>query len=306
MKIDTARFKKSILIALLTFVAGTTSAQQQPARITLPFNVDWSFKKTKDSAATKWEKVTLPHTWNAVDMQSTKSFYEGEGIYKKDFVFGNEYKDKRLFLKFEGVGQLAEVYVNNKLVGKHKGSYSAFCLDISYAVILGKSNTIMVKANNTAKKDVIPVNHFLFGIYGGIYRPVELIATNKLNISTTDYASPGIYISQKNVSEKSADIAVEVKVENKLAAATDVSIKTTIYDQAGKDVAHQTENYNVNTQGRQNYVQQLAIQNPTLWDGFNNPYLYKVVTQIVKDNQVIDEVSQPLGIRKFELVAERA
>jgi len=302
MKIDTLRFKKSLLITLFTIMAGFASARQQ-ARITLPFNADWLFKKTKDSAATKWDKVTLPHTWNAVDMQNTKNFYEGEGIYKKDFVFGNEYKDKRLFLKFEGVGQTAEVYVNNKLVGKHKGSYSAFCLDISYAVIIGKSNTIMVKANNTAKRDIIPVNHFLFGIYGGIYRPVELIATNKLNITTTDYASPGIYISQKNVSEKSADISVEVKVENKLAAATDVSIKTTIYDQAGKDITHQTENYNVNTQGRQAYIQQMTVRNPTLWDGFNNPYLYKVVTQLIKDNQVIDEVSQPLGIRKFELVA---
>ncbi|WP_293310386.1 glycoside hydrolase family 2 protein [Pedobacter sp. UBA5917] len=302
MKIDSSRFRKSLLIALFAFTVGLASAQQQ-ARITLPFNADWSFKKTKDSATTKWEKVTLPHTWNAVDMQTTKNFYEGEGIYKKDFVFGNDYKDKRLFLKFEGVGQTAEVYVNNKLVGKHKGAYSAFCVDISYAVVIGKSNTVIVKANNTAKRDIIPVNHFLFGIYGGIYRPVELIATNKFNITTTDYASPGIYISQKNVSEKSADIAVEVKVENKLAAATDVSIKTTIYDKAGKDVAQQTENYNVNTQGRQAYVQQLVVQNPTLWDGFNNPYLYKVTTQIIKDNQVIDEVSQPLGIRKFELVA---
>lgn len=294
-----------ILIYIGVLISIGNFAKAQTARNIISFNTDWTFKKTNDTSASKndWQQVTIPHTWNATDMQLTKNFYEGEGQYKKQFTFGNDLKDKRLFLRFEGVGEVAQVYVNDKLVGTHKGAYSAFCIDITYAVQLGKTNTILVKANNKTRKDVIPVNHFLFGVYGGIYRPVSLIVTNKINITTTDFASPGIYISQKNVSKNSADVSIAVKVENTSAQAEDIVINSTIYDQGGKRVLEKiTKNY-VSTQGRQQFTQDLTINNPTLWDGFNNPYLYKVITQLIKNNVVIDEVTQPLGLRKFELVA---
>lgn len=294
-----------IIIYTILLLSLNQFTKAQTSRMVSNFNTGWIFKKINDTTTNKkdWEKVTLPHTWNAMDMQLTKHFYEGEGQYKKEITFGNEYKDKRLFLRFEGVGQVAQVYVNDKLVGTHKGGYSAFCFEITYAVKLGSSNTILVKANNKARKDIIPINHFLFGVYGGIYRPVNLIVTNKINITTTDYASPGIYISQKNVSATNADVSIAVKVENSSAQAEDIVINSTIYNKSGKSIVEKTSTHHLTTQGRQQFIQDLNITNPTLWDGFNNPYLYKVVTKILKDNIVIDEVTQSLGLRKFELVA---
>lgn len=294
---------------IITYIVLLLSTSQftkaQTSRVVSSFNKDWLFKKTDDTTAHKkdWEKVNLPHTWNATDMQLSKNFYEGEGQYKKEITFGDEYKDKRLFLRFEGVGQVAQVYVNDKLVGTHKGGYSAFCFEITYAIKLGSVNKILVKANNKVRKDIIPINHFLFGVYGGIYRPVNLIVTNKINITTTDYASPGIYISQKNVNSKNADISIAIKVENVSTMAEDIVINSTIYDKTGKKVIEKASTHHLTTQGRQQYIQELNIINPTLWDGFNNPYLYKVVTKIIKKNIVIDEVTQPLGLRKFELIA---
>lgn len=292
-----------LTLVCLFFTLSFSSSGQ--ARKTISFNQDWMFSKTNDTVQRQsdWKKVTLPHTWNATDMQLTKHFYEGEGQYKKQIVFGREYKDKRLFLRFEGVGQVAQVYVNQKLIGTHKGSYSAFCLDITYAVKIGEANTILVKVNNTARKDIIPVNHFLFGIYGGIYRPVNLLVTNKVNITTTDYAAPGIYISQKNVSTESAEVSVAVKVENIETSWQDISIKTELYDQAGKLIAAQTTPQKITTQGRQKFVQHFQLQKPHLWNGLKDPYLYKVITKLLRKHEVIDEVTQPLGLRKFEIIA---
>ena len=142
-----------------------------------------------------WETVNLPHTWNAKDMQvKADAFYEGVGYYRKTQFFGNELKGKRVFLRFEGVGANTEVYVNGKLVGMHRGAYSAFAFEIGTALKLGAENEIMVKADNASRSDVIPVNHNLFGVYGGIYRPVWLIITEQNNITVTDCASPGVYI----------------------------------------------------------------------------------------------------------------
>lgn len=67
------------------------------AREVTSFNEGWLFKRgpfsedlVKASAQWngKWDTVTLPHTWNAKDMQiKAASFYEGVGYYKKKTVF---------------------------------------------------------------------------------------------------------------------------------------------------------------------------------------------------------------------------
>ncbi|WP_315824657.1 sugar-binding domain-containing protein [Paraflavitalea speifideaquila] len=119
---------------------------------------------------------------------------------QKAFTPDTAWRNKRLFLRFEGVGAVADLYVNDKLIGQHKGGYSAFAYDITPVIQWGQENVLLVKANNEAREDVIPINHRLFGVYGGIYRPVQLIVTEKLHIAVTDNASPGIFIRQRQVS----------------------------------------------------------------------------------------------------------
>ena len=92
------------------------------AREVTSFNEGWLFKrgpfsqdpiKVAEQWDAKWNAVTLPHTWNAKDMQvKAASFYEGVGYYKKKHFFGKELKGKRVFLRFEGVGANTDVYVN--------------------------------------------------------------------------------------------------------------------------------------------------------------------------------------------------
>lgn len=180
------------------FLAFTVKAQQ--GRTVKRIDKNWQFykgtiTKQSDTNALAWKAVNIPHTWNNMDMQRDTSYYEGDGWYEKMLYLGNQYQGKRLFLRFAGVGNVADVYVNGRFIGEHKGGYSAFCFEITGAVHLGKTNIIQVKANNKMRPDVIPINHHLFANYGGIYRSVNLIVTRKLNITTLDYASSGVYIS---------------------------------------------------------------------------------------------------------------
>ena len=251
-----------------------------------------------------WEQVNVPHTWNADDMQKkTNSFYAGVAYYRKHYVFPESLEGKRLFLRFEGVGACAEVYVNGYLVGTHKGAYSAFVCEIGSQVRLGEENEIVVKADNAARPDVIPVNHALFGVYGGIYRPVWLIVTEPCNIVVNDCASPGVYITQKNVSKQSADVSVRVKLDNATLAPAALELENAIYTREGKLVKVHRQSFELTPQGVQNYVSDFKISHPHLWQGREDPYLYKVVSRLKQDGQVIDEVIQPLGLRKYEAVA---
>lgn len=280
---------------------------QAYGRDSQPFNDGWLFRKAEDLPKTlneDWLPVKIPHTWNAEDMQVKKNtFYAGEAYYRKTYTPDLSLGDKRVFLRFEGVAAVAEVYINGVFAGNHKGGYSAFVIEMTKLLRYGQENEILVKVDNNSRPDVIPVNHTLFGVYGGIYRPVELIVTEKLNITVTDYASPGIYISQKNVSDKSAEISVKIKLENKNHDTKNVRLLTTIYEMDGKVKSKQEMPVTVLPQGRQFFVQEFALKSPHLWQGLEDPYLYKVVIQLVSDNKVIDEVIQPLGLRHFELKA---
>ena len=196
------------LVLILTIT--TVFIAQSTGRIVRQINNDWEFLKTdfeKDfnSGNHSWEKVSIPHTWNNRDAQTGEGFYRGTAWYRKNLKFNSELKDKRIYLRFEGVGHIADVFVNGQFAGNHKGSYAAFCFEITKSVNLDSDNEIYIRVNNEAKPEIIPQNHFLFTIFGGIYRPVSLLITDKLNITPTDYASSGIYIRQENVNKKSAD-----------------------------------------------------------------------------------------------------
>lgn len=304
--------KRVLSLTLLLACLGLMTMQAEGRKVE-SFNSGWSFKKApaeKELAinAPKWDKgwseVEIPHTWNAKDMQvQANSFYEGAAYYKKQYFFPAELKNKRVFLRFEGVGSCAEVFVNGMLATSHKGGYSAFACEISPLLKAGEENEIIVKADNKSRPDVIPVNHNLFGVYGGIYRPVWLVVTEPYNISVTDCASPGVYVTQKNVSKKQADVKVKVKLDNGTLQPAPVTLQNTIYDQEGKQVATHSQSFELSAQGEQAYESSFTIKKPTLWQGRENPYLYKVVSRLIKDGQVIDEMVQPLGLRKYEIVA---
>ncbi|MCC8170328.1 MAG: beta-galactosidase [Parabacteroides sp.] len=302
--------RTNCLIALL---ACFSVLAQAGGRETTSFNDNWLFKKgpfpTELLSAVRqwdasWKPVQLPHTWNATDMQvKADDFYAGPAYYKKHCFFPEAIKGKRVFLRFEGVGAVAEVYVNGTLAGTHKGGYSAFAVEMTSLLKPGAENEIIVKADNASRPDVIPVNHVLFGVYGGIYRPVWLVVTDACNITVTDCASPGVYITQKNVSKKQADVTVKVKLDNATLQPVPVILENTIYTQEGKKVASESRRIDLTPQGTQAFETSFTLKRPTLWQGRENPYLYKVVSRLLRDNEIIDEVVQPLGLRKYEIIA---
>ncbi|TAN00924.1 MAG: DUF4982 domain-containing protein [Chitinophagaceae bacterium] len=299
--------KKLLLICCISILAVPAFSQSPAGRQVISLDQDWEFYKGSiganiDTTSLSWQQVSIPHTWNNIDMQQDSTYYEGDGWYKKTIYLGDEYKDKRLFLRFSAVGNVADVYVNGRLMGEHKGGYSAFCFEITSAVHLGEKNIIMVKANNEMRPDVIPVNNRLFANYGGIYRHVNLIITGKLNITTLDYASSGVYISQENVSNKSADISVKVKLENKYDAPQKVDIKAILDDEKGEFVQSSAIESEVSSQGVTVVEIPVPILNPHLWDGRKDPYLYAIKVEVLSHDTIMDAVTQPLGIRYFDIV----
>jgi beta-galactosidase len=245
------------------------------------------------------QMVNIPHTWNNTDIQSGEKVDYTTAWYIKRFELAEEYNGKQAFIRFEGVGQYAEVYVNGKYAGDHLGSYSAFAFNITRLLKADTVNTIHVKVNNELNYSY-PKDNFLFGIYGGIYRDVSLIFTSNIHIGITDHASGGVYIHPKEVGDEIAVLKIVTLVNNELSTKQNLLVENTLLD-GETVVAKSSKEEGFFPGGLQQSVSILEIKDPRLWNGKKDPFLYTLRTRIIQDGKIMDEISQPYGIRYFEI-----
>ena len=102
-------------------------------------NDNWKFRFSHQVQKGSEIRVDLPHTWNAQDALSGKIDYKrGIGNYEKKLFIRPEWQGKRLFLRFEGVNSIADVFINRRHIGEHRGGYGAFVFEITGEVNYGK------------------------------------------------------------------------------------------------------------------------------------------------------------------------
>ena len=269
---------------------------------------EWTFQKGKLNYAEKfstsesdWKKVKIPHTYS-MDAIEDIGYYKGDAWYRITLEIPSNMVEERIFIRFEGVGQESEVFVNEKNVGKHSGGYSAFCFEITNQVKIGQKNLIAVRVTNAPNFKRIPVDDDLFNIYGGIYRPVSIFSTPKCNISPTYNASPGLFVELKELSANTAKLEIRTHVSCS-SNIKNVQLEYTIKDNNGKSVVTHKELLDVN-QSNQVISSAINIKNPVLWNGRKNPYLYSIEAKLITENS-IDRVTQNFGIRKYSFDANK-
>ncbi|MBE9484639.1 MAG: beta-galactosidase [Bacteroidetes bacterium] len=295
-------FKMILLVFMLFYVSHSYSQ----VREIQSFNNNWEFLLGEFELAEltqtdlSWQEIKIPHTWNSKDIQSGEKVNYTTAWYRKNFKVNPAQKDRQYFLRFEGVGQYAEVFVNEKSVGDHLGSYSAFAFNITDFIRQDTINSIHVKVNNELNASY-PKDNFLFGIYGGIYRDVSLIITGDCHIGLTDHASPGVYVHPKEVSREAAVLKLVVLVKNELSRRQKLSIINQLIDNNSVVVAENRKDEVFFPGGMKHSVSILEVNEPRLWNGRIDPFLYQLKTQIMIDGEVVDEMIQPYGIRFFDI-----
>lgn len=223
-------------------------------------------------------------------------YKRGIGNYEKALYIRPEWKGKRLFLRFDGVNSIADVFINRKHIGEHRGGYGAFIFEITDLVKYGEKNSVLVRANNGEQLDIMPlVGDFNF--YGGIYRDVHLLITDETCISPLDYASPGVYLVQEVVSPQEAKVCAKVNLSNRTADGT-AELQVLVTD-GTKVICKESRNVSLKQGADIQEQLPLLIQKPRLWNGCEDPFMYQVSISLHKDGKQIDSVTQPLGLRYY-------
>lgn len=293
----TVLLQSSRLVSVVLFMLYGMSMFAQRQDILL--NNDWNFRFSHQVQKGTGVRVDLPHTWNAQDALSGKIDYKrGIGNYEKNLFIRPEWKGKRLFIRFEGVNNIADVFINRRHIGEHRGGYGAFIFEITGKVEYGKENSILVRVNNGEQLDIMPlVGDFNF--YGGIYRDVHLLITDETCISPLDYASPGVRLIQDSVSHRYAKVRAIVDLSNGSSGNQEVELNVRLLD--GQRVVK--EGTNVNLSGNEVMQQELTfeIDQPHLWNGRQDPFLYQAEVTLFRNGQMVDRVTQPLGLRFYRI-----
>ena len=227
-----------------------------------------------------WRRLDVPHDW-AIEGDfyvsnpsgaSGGALPGGVGWYRKHFSINQEtITNNRYFLEFDGVYMNSTVYVNGQKAGFRPYGYSSFEYDITPYVHEG-DNVVAVRVDNSDQ----PNSRWYSGC--GIYRHVWLTKTHPIHVRHW-----GVYVH---------DGKVEVDYEN--PTRQKVTVKNMLLDADGKVVARST--------GQSSYLSPLT-SHLKKWS-CEDPYIYKVRTQLIAGGKVVDEVETTTGFRDFRFDAK--
>ena len=265
-----------------------------------------------------WEEVTIPHTWNGIDGQDGgNDYHRGTCYYLKNVPGELLNRDKVNYLEFDGVNSSAFVYWNGKEIAVHHGGYSTFRVKIED---IQENNLLIVAADNAPNDFVYPQNAD-FTFYGGIYRDVKIVTVEKSHFSMDFWGSSGIKVTPAvELEKKLATVTVEsfVDLEAKHFEADNeetVKVITTITDACGKILAQKVKTKR--GQEKDNFIEgqkvkripvakeEFVLQDVQLWDGLENPYLYRAKAELFVNGESYDFVETQFGCRTIAFDADR-
>lgn len=221
---------------------------------------------------THWRALNLPHDW-AVEGDFLCSNPSGAGggalpggigWYRKTFNLQKK-QGERYFIEFDGVYMNARVYINGKEVGYRPYGYSSFEYDITPYLIAGR-NVVAVRVDNSDQ----PNSRWYSGC--GIYRHVWFTKTADVHVKHW-----GVHV----VANPDGRVSVTADVESQGKA---YKVRNQVFDAQGRAVG-------------------LKVRRPHLWS-VDDPYIYKVRTQVLVGGKVVDEVWTNTGFRSFRFDAK--
>ena len=190
---------------------------------------------------------------------------------------------ERVYLEFLGANALCRVYANGKEVCEHRGGFSTFRCDVTDYIHFGKVK-ISVLTDNGENQEIYPQNAD-FTFFGGLYRDVRVITVPETHFDLDYSGTPGVAVTPNVLDDGSADIVLNAYISG---------------DKAGKTVRFTVDGQTAEVPA-ENPTATIKLQNPHLWNGRIDPYLYTVKAELLENGEAMDCVEQRFGVRTFRV-----
>ena len=285
------------LFSFLLVFSITCSFAQQKNEQELSLNGEWAFRIDPDAkgerqkwfcndlADSEWETMQVPGNW---DLKNEYAHYAGTAWYRRTLVIPTRWEKKCIRLLFEAVHFQSKVWLNGIELGVNDIGYLPFEFDVSKIIRFNAKNTIVVKTDNTYRLGAL-------WNWGGIRRPVKLVATEKTYIAsqlitpTVDLLrhTGQVYIKLRtnNKGVRSEHIAGELELSNEAGFKKIVPFSITIPAGAEKEIILRTT---------------INKNDLHLWDT-DDPFLYQSAIYINQQGKRVHQLSDRFGFRKIEI-----
>jgi beta-galactosidase len=318
-----------VLIAalfLVSYISAGARAQERTAdiqelRIVRSLAQNWKFTlddAMSDEAALRasgaqWKTVALPHTWNARDaagMNVTEPYHRGLGWYRLEF--DTPAPGARHWLEFGAASMVADVWLNGRKLGQHKGAFTAFRFDVTEHLAKDGRNVLLVKVDNSEPKAngertaIIPLGGD-FNMSGGLYRYVWLVSTAApAAIDLGDLGASGVYAATTSIENGAATVNVRTKVRNDGREAGEYVVRAFLVGADGRVAQSAERPVTLKAGARAEVAQDLKVENPRLWQGVEDPYQYRLVVDLLRPGGgAVDRVMHEFGIRQMAFHPDR-
>ena len=271
---------------------------ENSGRIVYNFNQGWRFHRGDVQGAEarnfndqQWEVVCAPHTAMLVPSEASGCRnYQGIIWYRKHFTVPADMQGKNLTLYFEAIMGRQEIYVNGQKVKENKGGYLPVSVNLTEAgVKAGDDCLIAVMADNSDDKTYPPGKKQTaldFAYHGGMYRDVWLIGKSPVAITDPNemnqVAGGGIFLHYDNISEKSAEVFINVNLSLTLpkgkvtqSASTPATVTAKIKTAEGRLLKTLKQRLSLKPGENKTALLSATLKNPHLWSP-EDPYLYNV------------------------------
>ncbi|MDT0687849.1 beta-galactosidase GalB [Autumnicola psychrophila] len=260
-----------------------------------------------------WESINLPHDW-AIKGPFLKGWdaevgggmgrlpSPGVAWYRRKIFLPQADINKSVFLDIDGAMSYAMVWINGELAGGWPYGYSSWRLDITPYLNPGEENQIAIRLDN-------PPNSSRWYPGGGIYRNVWLVKTNPLHVGQW-----GTFIKSKDVSEASATLELEVKIDNDSQEEAVVETLTKVFS-LNKDgekskapvAVFDASEKSIPAKSNITIKDSVTLDNPRLWGPppTQTPNLYVAETSLLLNGKIVDQYNTEFGIRSIEFDGER-
>lgn len=303
---------RQIAVLTLVLTAALSAARAQaPARIQLTsdFEQEWRFIREDVPDAQRpelddstWRTVRLPHDWsiegpfdrNNPTGRGGAYLPAGIGWYRKSFRLPADLKDRRVYVRFDGIMANSEVWINGVSVGKRPFGYVSLTYDLTEHVRFDDApNVLAVRADNSIQ----PASRWYTG--AGIYRRARLILVNPVHI-----APWGVFVSTPQVRSDKAVIKIQTTVLNQSGRDREITLQSRVFDPHGREVVLARSTQFLPAGGSLEFQQQAEAADPVLWN-IESPRLYCVESTLLENGKILDDgCSTPFGIRTFEFKAD--
>lgn len=234
---------------------------------------NWNFK----IESLGFEKaVTLPHTWNVDDNREVQ-LYRGRAEYITA-VNAENLDNKTAILYFGCAYHTANVYVNDRFAGCHKGSGNTpFEFDVTKYLVNGK-NTLRVTVDNYKSKEMLPyLLHYDWADDGGLTRNVTLTVYDNTDLFNID-----VTYSLESITNNVCGGVLNLNIDC-IPQAVEIEI-----------MDYKTNEIVISKSAFADGAVSLPFENLKLWDT-ENPNLY-----VVKIKSQSDKISKRVGFRTIE------